>query len=992
MRHLSLFLIACGLWGQLVASEAEPGIHHRQLLGFTADEGWIPGDTTRAPIDRVSRLVSLVPSRDEFISSLDLPQPPVVRRPRAFSIRAELLAGDGVGLAICLRDELGQEFGLRNTPVKTGVNTVTWRIPEDISGRWGTPGDGQPTGRIEVTRVLILRWPHAEPAQLRLDGLDVTESVITADRVRVDLQPQDPIAAVAPGGDAAFVLTSEHDQPITLTWTLSGFAVDGSPLAADPQQLRLAAGERLRLPLPSGLTQSQGVARLRWTLADASGERSGERRLAVVRLAGPATAHREHFMFGCGGWGDTPAIGRIMQQMGIDVLRCSDHWTYQSKAPGVYDWSSARQEARTAAELGFEISWLTAYTPTWALTPDAKPSWSGWTNAGAPRPDAWREYCRQMVENLKPWVNYYEIWNEVDWGYFWSGTTDQYLEMLRIAHEEIKRVDPAFKVLSSGMAGDVGNYELQRRVASEGRDYFDYYAWHQHGQFQQHFQPSVDGRVREFTALAGKPVFYTETSTMGHDTWASQQQQAEELTKKVTYAWARGARAYQWFTPRDGNHTGEPWGFLTHDVQPKPAYAAYATLISVLRPFAPQRLLDLGENRYALVFADPKGTDARQVVVHWREDDRLADADFRIEVGTGASAQSLDLYGNATAEKIVGGQVRLQPRRSPAYLVVNGAPPITAALPLVVPLPAGGIAPGTRSQLALQLGNPADAARSAVLDLRLPKVLGLPAAQRRVALAGGAQSEERVDIAVPEGAQLPYGLLESTLTYDLPGAWSGELGVPLESVRVIPTTPFTERFADFVLGEADVINRFSHDTIARARHWHGKDDLSAELWLGIRDEALVVRALVRDNVHYQPHQGGGETWRADSLQITFAVPGRPGNWEAGIYQRDGQGRAHIYQGVEGLPNPWQQIRVSTTRRADGITYDVAFPLSDFGLTKEILAEGIRFNLVVNDSDGDGDGDRERHQYLRIAEGIAEAKTMLRSPLLRFRLPKTNAQR
>ncbi len=975
-----LLLVLC-LLAEAATGEASAVLERtRELLGFGEQVALnVPGNVT---VDRATHIVSLPASDQEFGASIDMAGDtrPVFRRGKAIAIKAEVLDGDGLGVAVCFADAAGMEFGTGNMPFKKGANILTWEVPAKVGHHWGAPSDGTITGECRITRVILIRWPNSAPAKLRLDGIDVTENFSLSDLVDVALKPEGLLTAVEPGAkDAHLLLTSRHDAEARLDWSLTITAADGRQVQ-EAKALVMPAKGTLQVAVPPAFTARPGLVRLDWKLKDASGERSGQQRLAVLRFAGPDARFRDHFMYGCGGPEHKERNAKLLQQLGMDILRVSDGWTYSSQAPGVYDWANAPElkEAKLIRSLGMELNWLTAYGPTWGLRPDTKPGWQGWQNARPPTPEAWRTYMQQLGTHTKDLVSAngtYEIWNEADWGFFFSGTTDMYLDMLKVAHEELKKANPKGKILSTGMAGDCGNYDFQKRVADEGKQWFDYYAWHQHGSFVQHFQPSVDGRVATFTKLAGKPVFYTETSEQsGHD-WPGLVHQGEQVVKKVTYAWVRGARAYQWFILTDFDET---WGLLGRNYEPKPAYLAYNTLIRTLRGLRPGRSLDLGTDRYAHVFADPAGK--RQVVVHWRENPKLPEADFRLAVGSGAKVTVLDIFGAETPEPVVAGQIRIQPRIAPVFVVIDGAPAITTALPLVVPQPAGGIAAGVPFSLTSTVGNAGDRDRSLALKLALPAELKLPApAAQNLALAKDAKASHNVSLTVPANAALPFGLLQGTLSYDLPGAWSGTLIVPLESVRLIAAGPIGDRAPDFVLAsKSDVINQYDNDPIAKTRHWQGPKDLSAKVWVACHDGALRLRVAVEDDRHDAPHAGGNESWQADSVQITFTAPGRPGNWEAAVWEHGGQAKRHIFQAIEGLPNPWEKIAVQTSRRDGGITYDIAFPLADFALTEEALAKGIHLNLIINDSDGEG-----RRQYARIASGIADGKTMLYAPMVRF---------
>jgi len=983
-------LLATCLAAICFAADAAPDATHmrtRELLGF-GEQVALNVPSGQISVDRVTRIATLQGSDKEFIAEIGMAGDtrPVFRRGQSVTIKAELIEGEAVAVAIIFVDDAGMEFATGNIALKPGKNALVWEVPAKLGNHWGAPSDGVIKGESRITRVLLIRWPNPGIAKVRLDGIDVIEKVSLSDYVSVALKPDAPLPVVAPGStEAHMLLTSSYEAEAKLSWSLTATLADGTQVT-EVKPLILAPNATLKLPLPAKLIDQQGLVRLDWKLSDAGGERSGENRLAVMRLAGHDKRFRKLFMFGCSGGAD-----QAMHQIGIDVLRLSDNFTWGSRAGVPYDWSKERAEAKAAHDLGFEISWLTAYTPPWGAIEGSRQG--AWVGTRAIRLDVWRAYMKEMVANLKDYARYYEIWNEADLDAFYAGDFDHYKQMLTIAHEEIKKADPKLNVMTSGWAvciqhgGRNLNPDIQRRTIAECQDLFDFHAFHQHGDFYRTFQGAVDGELADIrkTLKSPKPLFYTETSMCSGDDWDSQIVQGDELVKKVVFAWARGAYAYEWFTAIDWD---ERWGLINLAKQAKPAYCTYNTLIRTLRGLAPTGQIEgLGKDRWGFAFADPAGKDDRRVFVIWRENDKLPEADFRLVVGAGASCVSVDTWGNESPEQVIGGEIRLQPRFRPVFLVVKGGgkPTAVAATPLAVPEAAGGIAPGETFRIAVQLGNPAGAERVATLAVKLPDDLRVPAvAPRSAKLAAGTVQPITADVVVPADARLP-NLLQTKLTYALAGAWSGSLELPLESVRVIQPGSWEGREPDFVLDRAaDVVNYFGADPSNADKLWKGSADLSAKVSLARQGAGVLLRVEVSDDIHDQPYQGN-DSWKGDGLQVTFEVPGQKGFWELAFYRApDGKDRCHVFgmPADTGLANPWDRIPVAITPRAGGQVYSIELRDADFGFTPALLGKGMRFNMIANDSDGKG----IREGFIRIAEGIGEGKTMTKSPLVRFRQP------
>ena len=804
-----------------------------------------------------------------------------------------------------------------------------------------------------------------------------------------------PVPFVKPNqaDQAALVLHNDNKAPIKVKLVFRALDSDDNEVKREISAELPAQGNQT-VHLPKDLATRFGVLRLKWEVVDALGGKiSGENRLAVMEPAGPETSHRKYFLFGNGGC-EQPGL---LSQIGIDVVRMSDEWCYGADPDGKYDWSDYDRQIEQAERYGLMKQWLMTYTPGWGIRKDFIKPTGEWYGGGAPiEPEAFRMYAHDLATRYKGRIDFYETRNEVDLNTYWRGTTDQYLEIQKISFEEIRKADPQAKVLTSGFAtltdhgGRHLNPTIMERTVKEAQDSFDYLAFHQHGDFFGVFQPVVDGELASIckSLKSPKPLFYTETSVCSDRNWQSQVGQGDELIKKVVFAWARGAYAYEWFSALDWKNS-EMWGLCTWDFQAKPAYLAYNTLIKTLRGLTPQRQLKLGPDQWAFVFADPEGKSNRQVVVCWRENSRLPDADVRLVIGEKATCKRMDQYGNHVDEPVIGGQVRAALRNHPVYFVVEGGEAITQALPLVVPGSVAAFDTGSTLHLVAEVGNPADRERTLRINWQMPPefkgVAVVP--EQTVKLAAGAKQQVAVDVPIPADLSMPsFGSLLVGLHYAVDGveSWQGKLVLPLQLTRTISDGDFAKRKADFTLetGES-VVNFFAADPGNTDKIWKGPADLSAKAWLGRTKDTLVFRCEVSDDVQDQPFLGG-DSWKGDGIQVAFAIPGQKGNWELCLYQTNDQTtRVHLFAmpADTALANPWDKTPLKITRQNGKMIYEASFPYALYGITDDILtAKGIRFNFIVNDSDGKG----IRNGFIRLAAGIGEGKSTEKFPVIRFK--------
>ncbi|RRJ94727.1 hypothetical protein Ga0100231_010610 [Opitutaceae bacterium TAV4] len=161
-------------------------------------------------------------------------------------------------------------------------------------------------------------------------------------------------------------------------------------------------------------------------------------------------------------------------------------------------------------------------------------------------PEAWRIYVRSMVGRYHDRVRHWVIWNEQDGG-FWGGRPNaaEYVSLLKISHEEIKRIDPGAKVITGGL--EYWNSEYLRDMYRAGAaGYYDIIGVHRYGPGPD-ASPVVRRTMREFRALmaanneAHIPVWLLES---GGSTFQSPllSQQALFMEKAIRHALARIGR------------------------------------------------------------------------------------------------------------------------------------------------------------------------------------------------------------------------------------------------------------------------------------------------------------------------------------------------------------------------------------------------------------------------------------------------------------------
>ncbi len=133
------------------------------------------------------------------------------------------------------------------------------------------------------------------------------------------------------------------------------------------------------------------------------------------------------------------------EAMGAQWVRLHDfgdfcHWYAVEPEKGRFIWHDA--EIEQLLKCGFLPFANLGHPPRWAGRDNSKKSGGGWTPA-PPRDKAeWENYVFRTVEHYHDRIHYWEVWNEPYWIGFFTGTPEEYAELLKLAYRAIKRADP----------------------------------------------------------------------------------------------------------------------------------------------------------------------------------------------------------------------------------------------------------------------------------------------------------------------------------------------------------------------------------------------------------------------------------------------------------------------------------------------------------------------------------------------------------------------
>lgn len=170
----------------------------------------------------------------------------------------------------------------------------------------------------------------------------------------------------------------------------------------------------------------------------------------AVTAQGVATTPIEAVDFGMhvqriGSWPQIP-IGSFR------IWNADSTWGALEPSPGAWSFASLDTRVDLAEESGAPALLVLGMPPAWAATQPGLRSYGG---SPSPPTDisAWRTYVRTVAERYAGRIEAYEVWNEPNLTQFWVGSPTEMTELTVVAAEEIRAVDPAALIVSSGLSG-----------------------------------------------------------------------------------------------------------------------------------------------------------------------------------------------------------------------------------------------------------------------------------------------------------------------------------------------------------------------------------------------------------------------------------------------------------------------------------------------------------------------------------------------------------
>lgn len=920
---------------------------------------------------------------------------------QAFTLRVDLVSGEKAAVLVTFRDEEGKQFTLNTRKLEPGSNEVVWNLPQD-----GKAWETEPSGGLTLFNLRVQRPRDAgdQPVRVRLREAVPTMFVPIGNELAIDLETGDPLHLLKPdSGQAPWLeITNQTDRRMRLSvQTAVTDRYASTPQWGETQRLDVRPGQSGRIDYPQAAGANLGCWYGHWRIELPDGRHTqGVSSYAVMDPVGKTPGiEPDHFVFGTAGfhreWSSPRERAELISHaaaiMGAESNRFGTQWRATERNEGEYDWSYLDRLVEITLADGMEPQLLVSFGGAeWTKTPEvlARAEADGQMNRQwryPPRLDKWRVFVRAVAERYKGRIRLYEIWNEPDIGFF-RGTSEEYVELLKAAYEEIKSVDPDAIVISGGMASiehQHAKLDLYDMLFGEDHEIYDWFGYHRHGPFDS-FERDLRQLFSRRQAAGGpaKTLYFNETG-YSRDR-PSEYDMAEALVKKLPYSWSLGATGYHWFCMwvPESSVRSSAYGYrmFHEDFTPRPVYVAHNTLARYLRGKKYSHALDLGQGRFGFVFHGQGvftgSGDRDYVVIHWTEDRSLAPGLMALEIGGAESIRQVSLMGTESTVAQPGSFVAMDVQHEPSLLIIEGANISPREVePLVLPSPGVTLSRAEPATASILVRNPTEAPMKLIAEWGAVggiEFINTGNQQDLITVESGETAELSREFRISPSNEQRGGVVgHASIRWALGDTLNQEtrdLEIPFR--EAIPLSTAATNTPTFRLDRADqVVNNSDIDPDMFAYRWLGPEDLSASVWLTAIDDGLRLRVEVTDDVHNQP-QDQRNLWKGDSLQIGIATDDRDGFWELGVGRtNDGRSSTYVWGapvGADRSNSPISDVRVDRSGTTTSYTVDLNLGSG----VSENSAKFVMFNLIANDSDGG----RFREGYIGLAPGIASAKS------------------
>lgn len=227
-------------------------------------------------------------------------------------------------------------------------------------------------------------------------------------------------------------------------------------------------------------------------------------------------------------------------------------WTELETSKNSYNWLRMDYYVSTALNRNPEVKimYTLGQTPRWAAK---NPNLDGHGGLGAPSipsdMEDWRNYVRTVATRYKGKIQYYEIWNETNYGGFYKGSVKEIYELTKAAYEVLKEVDPNIIVLSPNVT-KYGALFLSEFLALGGGNYVDIISVHWYFGLDPEYVIEEMANFYQVLKTLGinKPIWNTEgAATYKSDSMPPDKEAIAAVSRGLLLFWAHGIGNFSWY-------------------------------------------------------------------------------------------------------------------------------------------------------------------------------------------------------------------------------------------------------------------------------------------------------------------------------------------------------------------------------------------------------------------------------------------------------------
>ena len=366
---------------------------------------------------------------------------------------------------------------------------------------------------------------------------------------------------------------------------------------------------------------------------------------------------------------------------GAGWIREEIRWDWVEHPLGQWDWGFTDEMVQDARGRNLEILGLLGYNNS-AQT-------AGTVNFSMPDIALWKKYVAAVVTRYKGQIHSWEVWNEPDVPYFWSGSVADYITLLRETYTTIKAIDPTATVMN-GACSNLDLNWFNDFLNQGGAQYTDVLAFHPYP-----MRSSIDNgdyqkldlaHFKDIEARTGKSWWFTEigwsSAPSGPDYGGgvgSEQAQASYMIRQYVMTLDYQGLDVQhifWYNFHDDgtdpNNVESNYGLVDNDWKtPKFSYTAYQTMTTHLTGAIAQGTVDSGAG---IAYRFNKGGVIVDVV--W--------GGGRTNLPTAAQqAQAFDMSGASLPVEVSGGQIHVNIGGDPVFIEHTASPIVPPVRPAV---------------------------------------------------------------------------------------------------------------------------------------------------------------------------------------------------------------------------------------------------------------------------------------------------------------------